>query len=69
MHIDRCGNTSRQKCHTKGSRKGTNIQAFVYRDTTNVECEMYDYIGNNWSHQRVTKGLKKNWKLYQENIQ
>ena len=22
----------------------------MYRDTTNVEPEMYDYTGNNWSH-------------------
>jgi hypothetical protein len=31
MHTDRCGNTSRQKCHTKGSRKETKIQEFMYR--------------------------------------
>ena len=22
----------------------------MYRDTTNVEPEMYDYTNNNWSH-------------------
>jgi len=22
----------------------------MYRDTTNVEPEMYDYTSNNWSH-------------------
>jgi hypothetical protein len=27
MHADRCGNTSLQKCHEKGSRKET--QAFM----------------------------------------
>ena len=26
------------------------IQVFMYRDTTNVEPEMYDCTGNNWSH-------------------
>jgi len=26
------------------------IQKFMYRDTTNVEPEMYDYNINNWSH-------------------
>jgi hypothetical protein len=26
MRTDRCGNTSGQKCHTKGSRKETKIQ-------------------------------------------
>jgi hypothetical protein len=60
MHIGRCGNTNRQKCHTIGSRKETKIQAFVYRDTTNVECEMYDRIGNNWSHWKSNKRFKKN---------
>ena len=26
------------------------IQEFMYRDTTNVEPEIYDYTSNNWSH-------------------
>ena len=34
----------------KRKRKEVNIQEFMYRDTTNVEPEMYDYTGNNWSH-------------------
>ena len=42
MHTDRCGNTSRQKCCAKGSGKEVEIQKFMYRDTTNVEPEMYD---------------------------
>ena len=50
MHTDRCGNTSRQKCRAKGSGKEVKIQAFSFRDTTNVEPEMYDYTSNNWSH-------------------
>jgi len=33
MHTDRCGNTSGQKCRAKGSRKGSKIQEFMYRDT------------------------------------
>ena len=33
----------------------------MYRDTTNVECEMCDYVSNNWSHQNSNKRfLKKN---------
>jgi hypothetical protein len=32
----------------------------MYRDTTNVGYEMYDFTSNNWSHQRVTKGSRKN---------
>ena len=48
MHPDRCGNTRRQKCCAKGSGKEVKIQEFMYRGTTNVEPEMYDYT--NWSH-------------------
>jgi hypothetical protein len=44
MHTDRCGNTRRQKCCAKGSGKEVKIQEFMYRDTTNVKPEMYDYI-------------------------
>ena len=50
MHIDRCGNTCRQNCRAKGSGKEVKIQELRYRDITNVEPEMYDYTGNNWSH-------------------
>ena len=32
----------------------------MYRDTTNVELEMYDYTNSNWSHQNSSKGLRKN---------
>ena len=43
MCSDRRGNTRRQKCCAKGSGKEVEIQKFMYRDTTNVEPEMYDY--------------------------
>jgi hypothetical protein len=49
MHTDRCGNTRRQKCCAKGSRKEVKIQEFI-RDTMNVESQMYNYTSNNWSH-------------------
>ena len=64
MHTDRCGNTGRQKCCAKGSGKEVKVQEFMYRDTTNVEPEMYDCTGI------VTRSLKKNLEavLYQENI-
>jgi len=42
MHTDRCGNTCGQKCRAKESRKEVKIQEFMYRDTTNVEYEVYD---------------------------
>ena len=31
----------------------------MYRDTTNVEPEMYDYTSNNWSHWNSNKKLKE----------
>ena len=43
MHTDRCGNTCRQECCAKGSGKEVKIQEFMYRDTANVEPEMYDH--------------------------
>ena len=58
MHTDRWGNTCRQKCCAKGSIKEVKIQ-FIYRDTTNVEAEMYDYINNNWSHWNSNEKLKE----------
>ena len=59
MHTDRCGNTRRQKCCAKGSGKKVKIQEFVYRDTTNVEPEMYDYTSNNWNHRNSKEKLKE----------
>jgi hypothetical protein len=55
VHADSCGNTRGQKCHAKGSREETKIQEFMWRDTTNVEREMCDYVGNNWSHWNSNK--------------
>ena len=59
MHTDRCGNTRRQKCRAKSSGKEVKIQEFRYRDTTNVEPEMYDYTSNNWSYWSSYKKLKE----------
>ena len=50
MHTDKCGNTRRQKYCANGSGKEVKVQGFMYRDTTNVEPEMYDYTSKNWSH-------------------
>ena len=60
MRIDRCDNTRRQKCCAKGSGKDVKIQEFMYRDTTNVEPEIYDYTNNNWSHWNNNEKLRKN---------
>ena len=59
MHTDRCGNTRRQKCCAKGSGKEVKIQEFMYRDTRNVEPEMYDCTSNKWSHWNSNEKLKK----------
>ena len=59
MHTHRCGNTRRQKCCAKGSGKEVKIHEFMYRDTTNVEPEMYDYTSSNWSHWNSNEKLKE----------
>src|SRR5215472_14194103 len=43
-------NNDNDKYCAKGSGKEVKIQEFMYRDTTNVEPEMYGYTSNNWSH-------------------
>jgi hypothetical protein len=41
----------------------------MYRDTANVEPEMYGYTGNNWSHWNSNEKLKEKFgRCYQENI-
>jgi hypothetical protein len=35
------------------------IQGFMYRDTTNLQIEMYDYTANNWSHRNSNKRFKE----------
>ena len=47
------------KCCAKGSGKEVTIQQFVCRDATNVEPEMYDCTGNNWSHWNSNEKLKE----------
>ena len=64
MHTDRCGNTSRQKCHAKGSGKEVKTQEFRYRDTTNVGPEMYDYTSNNRIHWSSNEKLKEKFGRY-----
>jgi hypothetical protein len=53
MHTNRCGNTSRQKCHAKGTRNENKMQEIMYGNTTNVKHEIYDYTSNNWSHRLI----------------
>jgi len=35
------------------------MQEYRYRDTTNVEPEIYDYTSNNWSHWNSNEKLKE----------
>jgi hypothetical protein len=35
------------------------LQEFMYRDTKNVEPEMYDYTNNNWSQWNSNEKLKE----------
>jgi len=35
------------------------IQEFMYRDATNVEHQMYNYTGDNWSHRNNNKRFKE----------
>ena len=59
MQTDRFGNTHRQKCCARGSRKEVKIQEFMCRVTINVEREMYNCTSNNWSHWNSNEKLKK----------
>ena len=43
----------------KEAEKKLKIQEFTYRETTNVEPEMYDYTSNNWSHWNSNEKLKE----------
>jgi len=45
------------------------VQEFRYRDTTNVEPEVYNYSSNNDSHWNSKENLNEKFgKIYQENI-
>jgi hypothetical protein len=57
MPSDKCGNIRGKECHVKRSRKET--KEFIYRDISNVECEMYYYTRNNLSHRNSNKSSKE----------
>ena len=42
------------------NNKEAKIQQFMYRDTTSVVPEMYDYTSNNWSHWNSNEKVRKN---------
>jgi hypothetical protein len=66
MLTKRYGNTRRQKCRAKGSRKEAKIKGFLYRDTTNVEPEIPEpgYTGNNRSHRSSNNRFMETFKSH-----
>jgi len=52
------------KSLAKGSGKEAKVQEFMNRHTTNVEYEMYDHAGNNWSHWNSNKRFKEKFGNY-----
>ena len=42
-----------------GSGNEAKLQERIYRDTANVEREMYDCTSNNWSHWNSNKRFKE----------
>ena len=56
MHIDRCGNTRRQKCRAKGSRKEVKIQSLCIKiqRTWNLKCTIVPVI-------IVATGIVRRW--------
>ena len=63
---DRDDNTSGQEWHSKEAQKKLKQKSFVYRDTSNVEHEIYNYANNSWSNRNIKKGLKKRFEAMPE---
>jgi hypothetical protein len=59
VHVDGCGNTSRQKCHAKGIGKGKNYKSLPIeiQRMWNMKCMIIPVITGVTGI--VTKGLKK----------
>jgi hypothetical protein len=64
MHIGRRGNTSGQKCHAKGSRKETKIEEFMYRNTTNMEHEIYDHTPGKTFNEKFRSHTRKTFNRF-----
>ena len=56
---DRCKNTCGQKYLSNGSENEIKVQEIMYRDTTNVEQEIYEYTNNNWRRWKSKEKLKE----------
>jgi hypothetical protein len=60
MHTDRCGNTSKKKCHTKGSEKKLKYKS-LWTETQQMWNMKYIIIPMvNGATGIVTRGLRKN---------
>ena len=46
-------------CKRKRKRSKNTRDKLLYRDTANVELEMYDCTSNNWSHWNSNEKLKE----------
>jgi hypothetical protein len=57
MHTDRYGISSRQKCHSKGSRKETKRLCIEIQRMVNMKCMMLPAVTG--ANTIVTKGVKK----------
>jgi hypothetical protein len=44
---------------TRKKQQETKVQEFMYRDTTDVEHEIYDYTRGNWSHRNGNRRFKE----------
>jgi hypothetical protein len=48
----------------KRKQKKNKIQEFMYRDTANVEHDMYGYTRGKWSHRNSNKRLKETFRSH-----
>jgi hypothetical protein len=46
------------------NNNNNNNQEFIYRDTTNVEDEVNNHTGNNWSHSSSNKRFKEKFGIH-----
>jgi hypothetical protein len=59
LHKDEDDDDDDDEYDYDNNNNNNNKQEFMYRDTTNVEPEMYDYASNIWSHWNSNEKLKE----------
>ena len=60
--VTRCKYYSSDDDDDDDDNNNNNKQGFMYRNTTNVEPEMYDYTNNNWSHWNSNEKFKEKFR-------